>query len=85
VTYRLVQLAAGSYDVEREGKIVASLVQTPSRGVWIAELLDERVDYPPGFKRPEHRFDTLADALKWFGEPEVVRIPHVEALNRKRS
>ena len=84
MTYKLVQLAAGSYDVEYAGEIVASLVQPPSRHVWIAELLDERGDYPSPFTRPEHRFDTLADALRWLGEPEVVTIPHVEALRRKR-
>ena len=84
MTYKLVRLAAGSYDVEREGEIVASLVQPPSRHVWIAELLDERQEYPPPFARPEHRFDTLSDALRWLGEPEVVTIPHVEALKRKR-
>jgi hypothetical protein len=84
VTYKLVQLAAGSYDVEYAGEIVASLVQPPSRHVWIAELLDERGEYPPPFTGPEHRFDKLADALRWLGEPEVVTIPHVEALKRKR-
>ena len=85
MTYRLVQLAPGSYDVEHDGEVIASLVQTPSHGAWIAELLDDRWNYPPPFTRPEHRFSTRADALTWLGEPEVVAIPHAEALKRKRS
>ena len=85
MTYRLVQLAPGSYDVEHDGEIIASLVQTPSHGDWIAELLDECRSYPSPFTQPEHRFNTRADALRWLGEPEVVAIPHIEALKRNRS
>jgi hypothetical protein len=85
VTYRLVQLAPGSYDVEHEGEIIASLVQTPSHGAWIAELLDERRNYPPPFTRPEHRFNNRADALTWLGEPEVITLLHLKAMKRNRS
>ena len=75
MAYRLVQLAPGSYDVELNGEIVASLVQSAGRGLWYAELLDERAPRPAPFTAAEHRFRTLTSALTWFGDPEVVYTP----------
>ena len=46
MTYRLLQLAPGSYDVELDGRIIASLVSYRSNKRWIAELLDERLPHP---------------------------------------
>jgi hypothetical protein len=72
--YRLVRLAAGSYDVLLNGIIIAGLVrvgryeQTP----WVVELL---VDLPPGeqpepFSEAEHRFATFEEARSWLGIPD---------------
>ena len=72
MTYRLIQLAAGAYDVERDGAIVASLVRNQSSKRWCAELLDERLPHPAPFTAIEHAFETFADALTWLGSPEVV-------------
>lgn len=75
MTYRLVQLAPGSYDVERNGEVVASLVQSLNRGRWYAELLDGTAPPPPPFTAPEHRFRNLTIAREWLGNPEVVHTP----------
>jgi hypothetical protein len=76
MTYTLQRLAPGSFDVLRDGEIVASLVSTPRRGgrdaaFWTAELL---TDVPAGarpepFSAIEHRFNTLAEACEWLGVP----------------
>ena len=68
--YRLVQLARGSYDVQLEGEVVASLVQSRTSKRWHAELLDER-EPRPAFKKPEHTFDSFAGAIAWLGEQPV--------------
>ena len=75
MTYRLVKLAAGSYDVILKGVIIAGLVRTDTRHhvKWIAELL---VDLPPGempppFTAPEHEFATLDEACRWLGVSEL--------------
>ena len=62
MTYRLVQLAPGSYDVELDGMVVASLVQSPTSRRWTAELLDERQPHPAPFTAAEHRFDSFTGA-----------------------
>src|SRR5207237_709504 len=52
MTYKLVQLAEGAYDVQRSGEVIASLVvATATRGSdrWCAELLDETSPYPSPF------------------------------------
>jgi hypothetical protein len=75
MTYRLVQLAPGSYDVELDGMVVASLVQSPTSRRWTAELLDEREPHPAPFTAAEHRFDSFKGAQGWLGNPEVVHTP----------
>ena len=82
MTYRLVQLAPGSYDVERDGKVVASLVQSPTSRRWTAELLDERQPHPAPFTAAEHRFDSFTGAQGWFGNAEVVHTPGGEFARR---
>ena len=72
LAYRLVQLARGSYDVQLDGELVASLVQSLTSRRWHAELLDERAPRPPPFQKVEHAFDTLAGAVMWLGDPEVI-------------
>jgi hypothetical protein len=75
VTYRLVQLAPGSYDVELDGKVVASVVRNASTTRWAAELLDESAPYPAPFTEVEHRFASFADVATWLGEVEVIPTP----------
>jgi hypothetical protein len=78
VTYRLLQLAEGAYDVEFDGETVASLVATAGgRGNtrWTAELLDERRPRPQPFTGESQGFPTFSDALTWFGDPEVISAP----------
>jgi hypothetical protein len=75
MTYRLSQLAPGSYDVLLDGVIIASLVRSgdPHHATWTAELL---VNLPPS-KRPapftetEHTFRSLEEARKWLGGAEI--------------
>jgi len=64
----VILLAPGSYDVELNGEVVASLVCEPSdRARWYAELLDED-RRPEPFEQAEHEFSTYADALAWLGK-----------------
>ncbi len=73
--YRLLELAAGSYDVLLNGSIVASLVryQSPTkRGtVWTAELLSDLSpeEMPKPFTAWEHTFKRLEEARAWLGAP----------------
>jgi hypothetical protein len=69
--YTLSRLAPGSYDVLRDGVIIASLVRsgTTSNATWTAELL---VDVhprrrPAPFTETGHTFGSLEDAQKWLG------------------
>ena len=76
--YKLIRLAPGSFDVFLDGVVVASLVQArEDRPVWVAELL---LDLPMGerpapFKRLEHTFSSLEEAMAWLGGPEIVEQP----------
>jgi hypothetical protein len=75
MTYNLIQLAPGSYDVLLDNTIIGSVVKGGSRSapVWTAELLE---DLPPE-KRPapftqiEHDFESFEDLCVWLGSPEV--------------
>jgi hypothetical protein len=52
MTYRLIRLAPGSYDLELDGEIVASVREaSESHGAatWFAELLDEAGPTPRPF------------------------------------
>ena len=69
--YRLVQLASGSYDVERDGKVIASLVRGSASSRWYVELLDERLPHPAPFTAARHRFGSLGEAVAWLGDPDV--------------
>jgi len=66
MTYSLIQLAPGAYDLLLNGEVMGSVVRTGYRSpdtTWTAELLE---DLPPS-KRPapsveiEHSFPTLED------------------------
>jgi hypothetical protein len=76
--YKLVQLAPGAYDVEFEGTVVASLVKDINAQRWTAELLDPNGRMPSPFKRSEHVFRKLSDALFWLGDPDVISTPSLK-------
>ena len=79
MTYTLHRLAAGSYDILLDGKIVGGIVRNVSvsgdlRG-WRAELIE---DLPPEqrpapFTKAEHAFKAFNAVWKWLGYPEVTQ------------
>ena len=75
MTYTLLRLAPGSYDVLLDGVIVASLVRSGSKEslTWTAELLEDVHPRrrPAPFTEPEHTFASLGDAQQWLGVPET--------------
>jgi hypothetical protein len=78
VPYKLVQLAAGAYDIDLDGDVVPSLVVTPGRtdiGRWTAELLSSNAPTP--FTASVHMFATFSAILTWLGDPEVLYPPDV--------
>lgn len=76
MNYELIQLAPGSYDLLREGEIIASVVRNGTHSektYWTAELLENlpRRKRPAPFKEIEHRFETLAEICAWLGNPQI--------------
>jgi len=77
VTYTVEQLAPGSYDVLRDGIVIASLVRVLSHGepsdTWQIKLLDEMPasKRPAPFKSQWHTFKSRQAALGWLGIPEL--------------
>lgn len=73
MTYTLVRLAAGSYDVVLDGSVVASLVRDPHPGTrlpkWHVELLEWMSSgAPPApFLKPIHTFPSYLAAADWLG------------------
>ena len=75
MSYSLIQLAPGAYDLYLANTIVASVVRSGLRQpyTWTAELLEE---VPPD-KRPspfrdiEHSFPSLEELCAWLGQPPV--------------
>jgi hypothetical protein len=63
MTYSLIQLAPGAYDLFLHDKVVASVVRNGSRQpyAWTAELLDNlpRIKRPSPFRDIEHSFSSL--------------------------
>jgi hypothetical protein len=78
MTYRLIQLAPGAYDVMRHGEIIASVVRHSSRSPskWSVELLEDPTPpkRPAPFTKIEHQFRTLEDLCAWLGRPPVKQI-----------
>jgi hypothetical protein len=75
MTYRLIQLAPGAYDLLLNGKVVGSVVRNSSYQpyIWTAELLE---DLPPSprpapFTEVEHVFASLEDLCAWLGDPQM--------------
>ncbi|WP_018261833.1 hypothetical protein [Methylobacterium sp. WSM2598] len=77
MTYTLVPLAPGSYDVLLDGEIIASLVRDvqPHRRSrdWHIELLtwSPGVTPPVPFLNPVHTFSSFPAALEWLGVPNT--------------
>ena len=77
MTYTLVRLASGSYDVDLDGNPIASLVLEPGRGRsssrWHAELLEAipRAKRPAPFTDQTHTFPSFEEAVGWLGVKEV--------------
>jgi hypothetical protein len=82
MTYTLIQLAPGAYDLLLHGTIVGSVVRNGSRQpyTWAAELLEglprTRRLFP--FREVEHDFPSLEELCAWLGRPAV------KANNRHR-
>lgn len=72
--YTLQRLAAGSFDLILDSKVVGSLVREVSKdgyeGDWTAETLTESPPYPTPFTQETHKFTTLKAAADWL-EAEV--------------
>jgi hypothetical protein len=76
MTYSLIQLAPGAYDLFLNGELLASVVRngTGSKNTsWTAELLEDlpRSKRPAPFKEIEHQFPTLEELCAWLGKPQV--------------
>jgi hypothetical protein len=75
MTYSLIQLAPGAYDLLLEGEVMGSVVRNSSSQpyTWTAELLE---DAPPSrrpapFTELEHVFASLEDLCEWFAQPQM--------------
>jgi hypothetical protein len=76
MTYSLVQLAPGAYDLLLNGEVIGSVVRSGHRRkdtTWIAELLEDlpRTKRPAPFQEIEHDFTTLEEVCAWLGNPSV--------------
>jgi hypothetical protein len=75
MTYSLIQLAPGAYDLFLHDKVVASVVRNGSRQpyAWTAELLEDlpRTKRPSPFRDIEHSFSSLEALCAWLGHPTI--------------
>jgi hypothetical protein len=75
MSYSLIQLASGAYDLFLDDTIVASVVRSGLRQpyTWIAELLEDLPcnKRPPPFREIEHSFPSLEELCAWLGHPSV--------------
>jgi hypothetical protein len=75
VTYTLLRLAPGSYDVLLDGVIIASLVRSGEKNytTWTLELLADAPSWkrPAPFTESEHTFGSLEEARQWLGGAEI--------------
>ena len=75
MTYHLIQLAPGAYDLLLGDTIVASVVRSGPRQpyTWTAELLEElpKGERPAPFREIEHSFPSLEELCAWLGQPAV--------------
>jgi hypothetical protein len=76
MTYSLVQLAPGAYDLLLNGEVIGSVVRAGHHSkdtTWTAELLEDlpRIKRPAPFEEIEHDFATLEEVCAWLGNPPV--------------
>jgi len=75
MTYRMIQLAPGAYNLLLHDNVVASVVRNGSRQpyTWTAELLENlpRSRRPSPFREIEHDFSSLDELCAWLGHPKV--------------
>jgi len=78
MTYRLIRLAPGSYDLELDDEIIASVVRDGNHGHhavrWFAEMLDEAGSRPMPFVDPVHEFGSFDEVAAWLGHPDTVNV-----------
>ena len=83
MAYSLVRLAPGSYDVLRDGEVMAALVRSgeTSDAIWTAELLENLppLQRPTPFTEIEHSFASLEEARVWL-EGALVLPSHADAV-----
>jgi hypothetical protein len=71
--YKLVETAVSAYDLNLEGCAVGRLYREPK--TWVAELLsDDSHGAPVPFSERRHRFPLLVNALKWLGNPPIIKL-----------
>ena len=75
MTYSLIQLAPGAYDLLLNGEVIGSVVRNSSYQpyTWTAELLEDvpPTQRPTPFTDLEHVFASLEDLCDWLGNPEM--------------
>jgi hypothetical protein len=75
MTYCLIKLAPGTYDLLLHREVVGSVVRSSSRQpyTWTAELLEDlpRSRRPSPFQEIEHDFPSLDELCTWLGNPQV--------------
>ena len=75
MTYHLIQLAPGAYDLLLQGEVIGSVVRDGPRQpyTWTAELLENlpRSRRPSPFQEIEHHFSSLEDLCAWLDHPTV--------------
>jgi hypothetical protein len=72
MTYTLLKLAPGAYDLDLDGSIVGRVVQNVPRGTqWRAELLNPANGVPAPFSDVEEIFPSLERICEWLGDAKV--------------
>ena len=76
MTYSLIQLAPGAYDLFLNGELMGSVVRTGTGSKntsWAAELLEDlpQSKRPAPFIEIEHNFPSLEVLSHWLGNPTV--------------
>ena len=76
MAYALVRLAPGSYDILRDGEVIAAVVRSGETrdATWTAELLQDLPvqERPAPFTELEHSFASLEEVRTWLGGAEVL-------------
>ena len=75
MTYQLIQLAPGAYDLLLHDELIGSVVRVNSKqgATWYAEPLEglPQTERPAPFLEIEHDFPSLEALCGWLGDPEV--------------